>query len=53
METQKIINLLDNTGNECSTFAIKNGILLTMNLKVTVHTKSAKIFNKFIRIKSL
>ena len=53
METQKIINLLNNSKNEYSKFATKNGTLSTVNLKVTIHTKSDKTFNKFIRIKSL
>ena len=30
METQKIVNLLNNSDNEYSKFAIKNGILLTV-----------------------
>ena len=39
METQKIINLLNATDNENSKFATKkNGILLTMNQKVIIHT---------------
>ena len=39
METQKIINLLNASDNENSTFATKNGILLIMNQKVIIHTK--------------
>ena len=38
METQKIINLLNGADNENSKFATKNGILLTMNQKVIIHT---------------
>ena len=39
METQKIINFLNNSENEYSKFATKNGTLLTVNLQVTIHTK--------------
>ena len=39
METQKIINLLNNTENEYSKFATKNGTSLIVNLKVTIHMK--------------
>ena len=39
METQKIVNLLNDTDNENSKFATKNGMLLTMNQKVIIHTK--------------
>ena len=38
METQKIVNLLNGTDNDNSKFATKNGILLTVNLKVITHT---------------
>ena len=38
METQKTINLLNNSNNENSKFATKNGILLIMNQKVIIHT---------------
>ena len=31
METQKIVNLLNDSGNENSKFATKNGMLLTMS----------------------
>ena len=39
METQKIVNLLNDTDNENSKFATKNGMLLTVNQKVIIHTK--------------
>ena len=39
MEAQKIINLLDNTENEYSNFATKNGILSTVNLKAIIHIR--------------
>ena len=38
METQKIVNLLNSSGNEYSKFATKNGILLTVSQKVVIHT---------------
>ena len=31
----------------------KNGTLLRANQRVTIHTESNQIFNKFIRIRSL
>ena len=37
MEIQKIINLLNNSENEYSKFATKNGTLLTVNQKVIIH----------------
>ena len=40
METQKIINLLNNSDNGNSKFATKSGILLIMNQKVIIHTKN-------------
>ena len=49
METQNIVNLLSNTENEYSKFATKNGISTIHMISI----KSNKIFNKFIRIKSL
>ena len=39
METQKIVNLLNNSENEYSKFATKNGTLLTVNQKVFIHMK--------------
>ena len=39
METQKIVNLLNGSDNDNSKFATKNGTLLIMNLKVTIHMK--------------
>ena len=39
METQKIVNLLNGSGNEYSKFATtKNGMLLTVTQKVSIHT---------------
>ena len=40
METKKILNLLNGFDNENSKFATKNGMLLIMNQKVIVHTKT-------------
>ena len=37
METQKTVNLLNDSDNENSKFAAKNGMLLTMNQKVIIH----------------
>ena len=53
METKKIVNLLNVSYKEHSKFAAKNGIFLIMNQTAIIHTKSNKIFNEFIRIKSL
>ena len=39
METQKIINLLNNSENEYPKFATKNGTLLTVNQKAIIHMK--------------
>ena len=39
METQKIVNLLNDSKNENSKFATKNGMLLTVNQEVFIHTK--------------
>ena len=39
METQNIVNLLNDTDNENSKFATKNGMLLTVSQKVIIHTK--------------
>ena len=39
METQKIINLLNNSKNEYSKFATKNGMLSITNQKVIIHMK--------------
>ena len=44
METQKIVNLLNNSDNENSKFATKNGMLLTANQKVIIHTKMESNF---------
>ena len=39
METQKIINLLNNSENEYSKFVTKNSMLSIVNQKVIIHTK--------------
>ena len=36
METQKIVNLLNDIDNENSKFATKNGMLLTVNQKLVI-----------------
>ena len=38
MEMQKIVNLLNGSDNASSKFATKNGMLLTVNQKVSIHT---------------
>ena len=54
MEMQKIINLLNNTENEYSKFATKTWYIIDSESKPKLFKpKSGKIFNKFIRIKSL
>ena len=37
METQNIVTLLNGSENENSKFATKNGMLLTVSQKVTIH----------------
>ena len=44
METQKIVNLLNDTDNENSKFATKNGMLLTVNQKLIIQTKMKSNF---------
>ena len=39
METQKIVNLSNSSENDYSKFATKNGSLLTVKQRVTIHTK--------------
>ena len=39
METQKIVNLLNDIDNKSSKFATKNGMLLTVRQKVIIHAK--------------
>ena len=39
MEMQKIVNLLKSSENEYSKFASKNGTLLTVKQRVTIHMK--------------
>ena len=39
METQKIINLLNNSENEYSKLQQKNGMLSIVNQKVIIHMK--------------
>ena len=46
METQKTVNLLNDSNNEISKFATKNGILLIMNQKVIIHTIIQYIFKQ-------
>ena len=38
METQKIVNLLNDSDNENSKFATKNGMLLAVRQLVNIHT---------------
>ena len=38
METQKIVNVLNDSDNEYAKFAAKNGILLTVSQKISIHT---------------
>ena len=37
METQKIVNLLNDTDNENSKFATKNGVLCTVKKQALIH----------------
>ena len=54
METQKIINLLDASGNENSKFSTKKWYIIDNESKGNYsHHNPIKMFNKFIRIKSL
>ena len=39
METQKIVSFINYSNNENSKFATKNGMLLTVNQKIIIHTK--------------
>ena len=39
METQKIANLLNGSDNDIQDSQQKNGILLIVNLKITIHMK--------------
>ena len=39
MQTQKIVNLLNGSDNETQNLQQKNGMLLTVNQKVFIHTK--------------
>ena len=39
METQKVVNLLNNIDNENWKFATKNGMLLTVSQKVIIQMK--------------
>ena len=38
METEKLVNLLNGSDNENSKFATKNGMLLTVSQKASIHT---------------
>ena len=44
METQKIINLLNNSENEYSKFATKNWCVIDSESKVIIRTKIQSIF---------
>ena len=44
MEAQKIVNLLNDSDNENSKFATKNGTSLTVNQKVIIHTELESCF---------
>ena len=44
MEAQEIVNLLNGSNNENSNFQQKNGMLLTVNQKVIIHTKTQSNF---------
>ena len=46
MEAQKIVNLLNNSENEYSRIAAKNGTLITVNQRVTIHTKIQSNFKQ-------
>ena len=39
METQKVVNLLNSSENEFSRLATKNGTLLTVTQRITIHTE--------------
>ena len=39
MDTQKTVSLLNSSENEYPKFATKNGTLLTVKQRVTIHTK--------------
>ena len=38
METEQLVNLLNGSDNENSKFATKNGMLLTVSQKASIHT---------------
>ena len=44
METQKIVNLLNNSEMNIQNLQQKNGTLLTVNQKVFIHTKMKSNF---------
>ena len=46
METQKIVNLLNDIKNKNSKFATKNGMLLIVNQKVIIHMKIQSNFEQ-------
>ena len=46
METQKILNLLNGFDNENSKFGTENGMLLTVNEKVIIHTPIQQNFKQ-------
>ena len=54
METQKIVNLLNGSDTENLKFATKKWYIIDNESKSNyLHENPIKIFNKFIRIKSL
>ena len=54
METQKTVNLLNGSDNQNSKFATKKWYIIDNESKSNyLHENPIKIFNKFIRIKSL
>ena len=44
MKTQKTVNFLDSSETEFSKVATKNGKLLTVNQRVTIHIKTQSNF---------
>ena len=54
METQKNVNLLNDSNNENSNFAPKKWYVMDSESKSNYsQKKSNQVFNKFIRVKSL
>ena len=46
MEVQKIVNLLNSSENEYSKIAAKNGTLMTVYQRVTIHMKIQSNFKQ-------